>query len=116
MDKIQPDMIALDPDFVGALAPEIQLTTAVNENDRLEVPFARLPRLERLRVSGKADETEDAEDEPGGEGEGEGKKTKLTKEERVKRKMRGKNKSLKRSVPHPISSLLRQPHEDLPRH
>ena len=92
-------MITLDPDFVGSLAPEPKLTTAVN--DKLDIPFARLPRLERLRLSGKADETEENSDEQGaggeeGEGESEGKK--LSKEERVKRKMRGKNKSLKRSV------------------
>lgn len=90
-------MITLDPDFVGSLAPEPKLTTAVN--DKLDIPFARLPRLERLRASGKVDETEEDADAERVEGEdgGEGTK-KLTKEERVKRKMRGKNKTLKRSV------------------
>ena len=82
-------MIALDPDFVGSLAPPTKLTTAVH--DKHDVPFARLPRLERLRVEGKADETEldDAEDDRG---------KKSSREEREKRKMRGKGKSLKRCV------------------
>jgi len=88
LDKIQPDMIALDPDFVGSLAPPTKLTTAVH--DRHDIPFARLPRLERLRVEGKADETEldGGVDADGGE--------KKSREEREKRKMRGKGKSLKR--------------------
>ncbi|KAF8559395.1 BING4CT-domain-containing protein [Imleria badia] len=90
LDKIQPDMIALDPDVVGSLAPPTKLTTAVN--DKHDIPFARLPRLERLRVEGKADETEldadDGADDDGGK--------KASREEREKRKMRGKGKSLKR--------------------
>ena len=82
-------MIALDPDFVGSLAPPTKLTTAVH--DKHDIPFARLPRLERLRVKGKADETEldDAEDDRG---------KKQSREEREKRKMRDKGKSLKRCV------------------
>ena len=67
--QIQPDMITLDPEFVGSLAPPPKLTTAVN--DTHTTPYARLPRLERLRVSGKADETE-VYSESEGEGEDEG--------------------------------------------
>ncbi|KAF9218470.1 BING4CT-domain-containing protein [Gyrodon lividus] len=94
LDKIQPDMIALDADFVGSLAPPTKLTTAVN--DKHDVPFARLPRLERLRIQGKADQTEleggvEADDDTNEDG---GKKQ--SREEREKRKMRGKGKSLKR--------------------
>ncbi|KAH7890320.1 BING4CT-domain-containing protein [Phlebopus sp. FC_14] len=101
LDKIQPDMIALDPDFVGSLAPPTKLTTAVN--DKHDIPFARLPRLERLRVQGKADDTEldGAIDDGGNENEKEGVddngKT-GSRNEREKRKMRGKNKSVKRYV------------------
>lgn len=91
-------MIALDADFVGSLAPPTKLTTAVN--DKHDVPFARLPRLERLHVQGKADETEleagvegeDGANEDGGDGK------KKSREERERRKMRGKGKSLKRYV------------------
>ncbi len=90
-------MISLNPEFVGSLAPEPKLTTAVNEKH--DIPFARLPRLERLRVQGKADETEEqdeglesADDAKGGQ-VGREKPTKVEKE---KKKMRGKNKSLKR--------------------
>ncbi|KAF9235969.1 NUC141 domain-containing protein [Melanogaster broomeanus] len=96
LDKIQPDMITLDPDFVGSLASPTKLTTAVN--DKHEVPFARLPRIERLRVQGKADETEleggvEADDDAN-DGSDNGKNQ--SREEREKRKMRGKGKSLKR--------------------
>lgn len=96
--QIQPDMIALNPEFIGSLAPEPKLTTAVNGAH--DIPFARLPRLERLRVQGKADETEDTDaDAPGADGEDdedEEQKKKSTKEEKEKKKMRGKNKALKR--------------------
>lgn len=91
-------MITLDPEFVGSLAPEPKLTTAVD--DKSGLPFARMPRLERLRVSGKADETEDG-DVQGAEGDAEGqdgddKPVRMSKAEKEKKKMRGKNKSLKR--------------------
>lgn len=99
LDKIQPDMIALDPDFVGSLAPPPKLTTAVN--DKHDIPFARLPRLERLRIEGKAEETEiDADaDEVGGANEEEGvvsTNDKRSVGEREKKRMRGRGKSLKR--------------------
>lgn len=87
-------MITLDPDFVGSLAPTPKLTTAVD--DKSELPFARLPRLERLRVSGKADETEEDGDAAGDNESGEEGAKPLSKAEKEKKKMRGKNKSLKR--------------------
>lgn len=68
--QIQPDMIALDPDFIGSLAPEPKLTTTGGV--ALDIPFARLPRLERLRIQGKADESETVEALADGEGEDEG--------------------------------------------
>jgi len=85
-------MIALDPEFVGSLAPPSKLTTAVNSTN--DTPFARLPRLERLRIQGKADETEIANDRSDEE-DINGKKQ--DREERERRKMRGKGKSVKRS-------------------
>ncbi|KAI0327740.1 BING4CT-domain-containing protein [Cubamyces sp. BRFM 1775] len=98
LDKIQPDAITLDPSFIGSLAPEPKLSTAVDGAH--DIPYARLPRYERLRVSGKADETEedgrdgaDASDEEGADGQSKGA---LSKAEKEKKKMRGKNKSLKR--------------------
>lgn len=79
-------MIALDPDFIGSLAAHKTL----EDNS---VPYARLPRLERLRVQGTADETEDVSE--GENNEGGDTKTR-DREEREKRKMRGKGKSMKR--------------------
>ncbi|GBE84537.1 Probable U3 small nucleolar RNA-associated protein [Sparassis crispa] len=92
LDKIQPDMIALNPEFIGSLAPPPKLVTAVD--GKVDIPFARLPRLERLRVQGKADETE-ANDHDSDDAEAEG-APKPKREEKEKKKMRGKNKSLKR--------------------
>ncbi|KAF8548393.1 BING4CT-domain-containing protein [Imleria badia] len=92
LDKIQPDMIVLDPDLMGLLAPPSKLTTAVN--DKHDISFVRLPRLERLRIECKVDETElNAKDDADG-ADDDGKKK--SKEEREKRKMRGRGKSLKR--------------------
>ena len=105
-------MITLDPEFVGSLAPPSKLTTETTFDGKptVEIPYARLPRLERLKVSGKADETEvDNEDEdPSGKIQ--------SREEREKRKMRGKGKSLKRllvllhllSLPDPLCRYLRK--------
>ncbi|PBK71320.1 BING4CT-domain-containing protein [Armillaria solidipes] len=99
LDKIQPDLITLDPEFVGSLAPPSKLTTETTFDGKpsVEIPFTRLPRLERLRVQGKADETEvlsDDDEASGAEADPEAKAR--SKEEKEKRKMRGKNKSLKR--------------------
>ncbi|KAK0199923.1 BING4CT-domain-containing protein [Desarmillaria ectypa] len=98
LDKIQPDLITLDPDFVGSLAPPSKPTeTTFDGKPSVEIPFARLPRLERLQVQGKADETEvlsDDDEVSGAEADPETKAR--NKEEREKKKMRGKNKSLKR--------------------
>ncbi|CCL99893.1 uncharacterized protein FIBRA_01918 [Fibroporia radiculosa] len=93
LDKIQPDMITLDPEFIGSLAPPPKLSTAVEGVH--DVPFARLPRLERLRVQGKADETE-GDDPVDDEGDEARPSKKSSHEEKEKKKMRGKNKSLKR--------------------
>ena len=99
-------MITLDPDFVGSLAPPSKLTTAADGAGggaaAGAVPFARLPRLERLRVSGKADETEVVSDDDDRDADGKTSSKagggKQDREEREKRKMRGKGKSLKRWV------------------
>jgi U3 small nucleolar RNA-associated protein 7 len=112
LDKIQPDMIALDPEFVGRLAPESKLTTRaemLREKNSWEgqggkgkkegeVPFARMSRMERLRVAGNMDLSEvvGSDDEGAGGDEGGDGRRKESKEEREKRKMRGKGKSLKR--------------------
>ena len=86
-------MITLDPEMIGNLAPPSKLTTGTTNEGKpvSEIPYARLPRLERLKVSGKADTTEE---NSGDENEVDGKKE--SHEEREKRKMRGKGKSLSR--------------------
>ncbi|KAG1842861.1 BING4CT-domain-containing protein [Suillus subalutaceus] len=73
LDKIQSDMITLDPDFVGALAPPTKLTTCSDETELV-----------------------DADDEDGAEGDGDKNDKPQSRAEKEKRKMRGKGKSLKR--------------------
>jgi hypothetical protein len=88
-------MITLDPEFVGTLAPPTKLTTTLD--GKVETPYARLPRIERLRVSGKADETELADADEGAEEAAEADThANTSKAAKEKNKMRGKNKSLKR--------------------
>jgi len=90
--QVQPDMIALDPEFVGSMAPPTKLTTSTN--GKPDIPFARLPRQHRLKLQGRADETEEVSEEEDGEGGGEGKA--VRREEKEKKRMRGKNKAMKR--------------------
>lgn len=94
--QIQPDLITLDPSFVGSLAPPSKLTTSVDGNPVTDVPYARLPRIDRLRVSGKVDVTEEGSDGDEDEDGTVGESKKKDREEREKRRMRGKGKSLKR--------------------
>ena len=85
-------MITLDPEMVGNLAPPSKLTTGTSDGkSAAAIPYARLPRIERLKISGKADTTED---NSGDEREVDGEKE--SREEREKRRMRGKGKSLSR--------------------
>jgi hypothetical protein len=106
MPQIPADMITLDPSNIGSLAPESKLVTAVEmtvkgTDSTGGIPFARLPRSERLKVQGKYDETEvvdSADEDDGGDQEGQEERKAKRKEEKEKKKMRGKNKSLKRFV------------------
>lgn len=98
-------MIALDPEFLGGFAPQSQPPTEGTDQGRTAqaVSFVRQPRLHRLHIQGKADETEDAsEDEAAAKESSVGvSSSHLSKRDRAgreKRKMRGKDKSLKRFV------------------
>jgi U3 small nucleolar RNA-associated protein 7 len=88
-------MIALDPEFLGGFAPQSQLTERT-------MSFARQPRLHRLHIQGKADETEDAsEDEAVMESSfGSSNPSKRDCAGQGKRKTRGKDKKLKQLVNH----------------
>ncbi|KAJ3913948.1 BING4CT-domain-containing protein [Lentinula edodes] len=61
-----------------------------------EIPFSRLPRAERLRVSGKADLTEELHSDAESADGSDDTRKKVDNEAQEKRKMRGKGKSLKR--------------------
>jgi U3 small nucleolar RNA-associated protein 7 len=91
-------MITIDPEFLGRFAPPSKLTGGIDPD---ALPFARQPRLNRLRIQGKADETEDAsEGESAVECPKDASNTKRDLVVRERRKMRGKGKSLKRCVGH----------------
>ncbi|QRW16255.1 U3 small nucleolar RNA-associated protein [Rhizoctonia solani] len=60
LDKLQPDMITLDPEFMGRLAEPGHVPFATPE-----LPFRQKPRLDRLRDLGKADESPVSEEEGG---------------------------------------------------
>lgn len=103
-------MITVTGPQPGSLVPPAKLTLPGGEGKVPEVPFARLPRIDRLKVAGKYDVTEvDTSDDENrnftSEGDGEDKEGRKTKDpvkkelkERVKKKMRGKNKAMKRFV------------------
>ncbi|CAE6473354.1 unnamed protein product [Rhizoctonia solani] len=94
LDKasLQPDMIMLDPEFVGELAEPGHIPFATPE-----LPFRQKPRLDRLRELGKADESPASDEEETGDVnvDGSDKKGGRSKE-KEKMKMRGKGKSLNR--------------------
>ncbi|KAF8742815.1 BING4CT protein, partial [Rhizoctonia solani] len=91
LDKLQPDMITLDPEFMGRLAEPGHVPFATPE-----LPFRQKPRLDRLRDLGKADESPVSEEEGGDVNADEGGEQAGRPKEKDKTKMRGKGKSLKR--------------------
>ncbi|CAE7083826.1 unnamed protein product [Rhizoctonia solani] len=89
--ELQPDMITLDPEFIGQLAEpgHIPFTTP-------ELPFRQKPRLDRLRELGKADESPASDGEEVDDINADGGDEKSGPIQKEKMKMRGKGKSLKR--------------------
>lgn len=87
----------MSDEFAGTLAP--QVSTVQEDATKLAVPsYTRLSRLDRLKVSGKADDSEaQAEDDDDeatlDESKGDERRTK-----KEKMKQRGKGKSLNRCV------------------
>ncbi|TRM57380.1 NUC141 domain-containing protein [Schizophyllum amplum] len=102
LDKLQPDMITLDPEFVGSYAAASKVGSGPTLDGTpgqpsSSVPFSRLSRMDRLRVQGKVDETEARGSDDESDDEDADEETKTQKrEEKEKKKMRGKGKSLKR--------------------
>lgn len=99
--KIKPELITLSPEFIGSLASQEERPTYDAVGKQVVAPYSRLSRLERLRASGKADETEvtDEKDQGDADEEDDGReKGKTRKEKPEKMKMKGKGKSMKRYV------------------
>ena len=95
-------MIVIDPETIGSLAAPTKLTYNLDGSTTTDTPFARLPRIDRLRIQGKIDESAQTGDVEGamdtdGDDDGEEKAVgKQSREEREKKKMRGKGKCTKR--------------------
>lgn len=100
LEKIKPDLITMDADFLGRMADPKK--EAYSEK---ETPFYKKSRIERLRLLGKSGEEVDAaikaEQEErelaGSDDEGEaGKVGQRLKVEKLKHKMRGRDKGVKK--------------------
>lgn len=105
LDKIAPDLITLDPEYIGGVAEPSKI--AANDEGLPLEAYRKLPRFAKLHVSGQADTTEihdPLDDNVDGEESGEEgykglnvKEVQQKREERKKRmRMRGKDKSIKR--------------------
>lgn len=86
-------MITLDPDMIGSLAPPPTSLSSVdatlNGKKGSEVPFSRLTRYERLKVSGKLDESDVGADTHGdddGDADADGDENRDKKKDRRTRK------------------------------
>jgi hypothetical protein len=98
LEKIKPDLITMDADFLGRMADPKK--EAYSEK---ETPFYKKPRVERLRLLGKSGEEVDAaikaeqeeagDDSDDADGVQVGKKLKV---EKLKHKMRGRDKGVKK--------------------
>jgi U3 small nucleolar RNA-associated protein 7 len=90
LEKLEPSTITIDPDMLGGMAEE-------GKADETLV-HRKQPRLQRLKATGKVDDSELPGEEEGGEEEerdGDGEKRQDEPEKNKKRK-RGKDKSMKR--------------------
>jgi U3 small nucleolar RNA-associated protein 7 len=92
MDKIPAELITMDTDFLGHIAPEKGGTTHAQRESRA---FRQLGRLERLELEGKAN-PEDEGVERGLSGSEDEDATPEARERRKKMKMRGKGSAMKR--------------------
>ncbi|OCF72182.1 U3 small nucleolar RNA-associated protein 7 [Kwoniella mangroviensis CBS 8886] len=93
LEKIRPELITLDTDFLGHISESRGGETFEERNSR---SYRQLGRLERLRMDGKADEPQNQLEDEDEEGEGEGGEGEATQKEKVKRKMKGKGGSTSR--------------------
>lgn len=81
LEKLEPSTITIDPDMLGGMMEE-------NKVDETLV-YRKQPRLQRLKATGKADETEAIQEEGSDSG-------RRDEREKKKHKMRGKDRSMKR--------------------
>ncbi|WVN89016.1 uncharacterized protein L203_104232 [Cryptococcus depauperatus CBS 7841] len=97
LEKIRPELITMDTNFLGKIDEARGGDTYEERQGR---SFRQLGRLERLRLSGKADELKDEqnilEDDIGNEGADSNEGEMAIREKKEKRKMKGKGGSTKR--------------------
>lgn len=98
LEKIRPELITMDANFLGKISEGRGGETHEEREGR---SFRQLGRLERLRLTGKADEPEQeaVDDEDAGLGDGEADPNggeRSIREKKERRKMKGKGGSTKR--------------------
>ncbi|WRT66853.1 uncharacterized protein IL334_003816 [Kwoniella shivajii] len=93
MDKIKPELITLNTDFLGHVNESRGGETHEERNSR---SFRQLGRLERLRINGKSDEQQAELEDDEEEEQEDGEQIQGGKKEKVKRKMKGKGGSTSR--------------------
>lgn len=111
LDKIPFELISLDPNFVGSIAPKsdqtrgnlYQSTSLLKDPDRKSIivhnpnsikPYRKLNRIEKLKAAGV--DALEPDQEGGGDDDGDDKQKNAKTEPSEKKKMRGRNSSLKR--------------------
>ena len=87
--EIKSDLTTLDPEMVGNLVPPSK--TTFDGKPAVKAHYAELPCVERLRVSGKIEETEDNRGDEGGPNGEERKRVKRAREANDERSRRRKN-------------------------
>ena len=90
MDKIRPELITMDTDFLGRVGERPMGTYA----EREAKSYRQLSRVERLKVDGKADDVDDAPGAGGDDAEEEDETP--ARKEKEKYKARGKSGSMKK--------------------
>jgi U3 small nucleolar RNA-associated protein 7 len=111
LDKIPFELININPNFVGSVAPKAESThqlfqstssikdknnqTIIVHDPNSNTPYRKLTRIQKLKLSG-VDALEGDEEDDDGEEDNEGPDDSKKETTTEKKKMRGKNSSLKR--------------------
>lgn len=92
LDKLQPDQIHLDADFIGKLAPKSHEQTASDSLSwkKVKTDFAQLSRIQRLDATGQREDGDQSDSDKSDP------VTQASTDDKAVKKPRGRNKVLKR--------------------